>query len=67
MAPTICIHCLEAGRVSLSLDGQEFTCAACKQNFGADDVRKLIADLHAAWDERLKWIDTHPARPPATT
>jgi hypothetical protein len=38
----------------------EFRCTACDKTFTADEVRELLARLHAAWDERLKWIDTRP-------
>jgi hypothetical protein len=61
MPPAICIRCLEPGEVSLLLkDERTFNCASCKTTFTADEVRELLADLHAAWAERLKWVDTHP-------
>lgn len=57
MPPAICIRCLTPGTVVLALDDEAgFRCELCKKSFSADDVRKV----HAAWDERLKWIDAHP-------
>jgi hypothetical protein len=61
MPPAICIRCLKSDRVSMDLDdAASFTCSSCKEAFTADEVRNLITDLHAAWDERLNWIDTGP-------
>ena len=54
-----CIRCGERASLALDLDDCDtFRCPECEADFGAAEVREMIAE----WQRALAWIDQAPPR-----